>query len=204
VIIGKAALKSNARAGRIGRMVISLLGSSGVRCQVADFSLLVNPPEKKRGGLVLETETKIDEVDFPEEGRIRGAGEYEVAGLKIRGIDVGSDKKVLKTAYAVQFDSIWLGFLNGLPGQLSQDALDKLGEVDVLFVDPEASNLNTKEMATLVKKVEPSILISVTDKGAKTLLEEFGQKASREEKLLLKAKDINKEEGIKVVWLKNE
>ena len=171
---------------------------------MADFSLLVDPPAKKKGSLVLETEAKIDEIDFPEEGRIRGAGEYEVAGVKIRGIDAGGDKKILRTAYAVRFDNIRLGFLNGLSGQLSQGVLDKLGEIDVLFVNPEFSSLSVKELAALIKKVEPSILIPMTDKGTKVLLEEFGQKASQEEKLILRAKEINREEGIKVVWLKSE
>ena len=171
---------------------------------MADFSLLVDPPAKKKGSLVLETEAKIDEIDFPEEGRIRGAGEYEVAGVKIRGIDAGGDKKILRTAYAVRFDNIRLGFLNGLSGQLSQGVLDKLGEIDVLFVNPESSSLSVKELAALIKKVEPSILIPMTDKGTKALLEEFGQKASQEEKLIVRAKEINREEGIKVIWLKSE
>ena len=185
-------------------MVISLLGPSGVRCQVADFSLLVDPPAKKKGNLVLETEAKIDEIDFPEEGRIRGTGEYEVAGVKVRGIDVGGDKKTLRTAYAVRFDNIRLGFLNGLSGQLNQSVLDKLGEIDVLFINPELSNLSSKELVALIKRVEPRILVPMTDKGAKMLLEEFGQKTPQEEKLILRAKEINEAEGIKVIWLKSE
>lgn len=185
-------------------MVISLLGPSGVRCQVADFSLLVDPPAKKRGNLTLITKTEIEEIDLPEAGMIKGSGEYEVTGVKVRGIDAGGDQKILRTAYAVRFDNIRLGFLNGLSGQLGQGTLDKLGEIDVLFIDPESSSLNPKETATLIKKVEPSIVIPVTNKGAKMLLEEFGQKTSQEEKLVLKAKDINPEGGIKVIWLKSE
>jgi len=204
VIIGKVGLKSNASQNKIRAMVISLLGPSGARCQVADFSLLVDPPAKKRGNLTLETQTKVDEMDFPEEGRIRGAGEYEVAGVKVRGIDVGGDKKVFRTVYAVRFDNIRLGFLNGLPGPLGQDILSKLGEVDVLFVNPELSSLTPKEFAALIKKIEPSVLVPMTDKGAKMLSTELGQKTSQEEKLVLKAKEINKEEGTKLIWLRSE
>ncbi|MDD5711072.1 MAG: MBL fold metallo-hydrolase [Candidatus Colwellbacteria bacterium] len=204
MIIGKVGLKSNAGEGKIKPMVISLLGPSGAKCQVADFSLLVDPPAKKKGSLVLQTETKIDEIGFAEEGRIWGAGEYEVAGVKVRGVDVGSDKKILRTAYAVYFDNIRLGFLNSLSASLSQGVLDKLGEIDVLFINPELSSLSTKELAALIKKVEPSIIIPMTDKGAKVLLEELGQKATKEEKLTLRAKELSGEEGIKVVWLKSE
>lgn len=186
-------------------MVISLLGPSGVRCQVADFVLLVDPPAKKKGNLVLQTETEVNNLGFLEEGRIVGPGEYEISGLRVRGVNLNNkNKKVLKTAYAVKFDDIRLGFINGLETTLTQDTLDKLGEIDILFLDSESSALDAKELSALIKKIEPHVLVPMTNKGAKALLEEFGQKASKEEKLTLRAKDINKEEGIKVIWLKSE
>ncbi|MFH1694792.1 MAG: MBL fold metallo-hydrolase [Patescibacteria group bacterium] len=186
-------------------MVISLLGPSGIKCQVADFSLLIDPPDKKKGNLVLETRTELNKKDFPEESVISGAGEYEVSGIRIKGINLKDEgSEILKTAYAIRFDDIRLGALNGLQKTLSQDALDKLGEIDILFIDIESSALDKKEVTALIKKIEPNILIAMTDKGAKQLIEEFGQKTNKEEKLTIKAKDINKEEGVKVVWLKSE
>ncbi|PIR97991.1 MAG: hypothetical protein COT89_01945 [Candidatus Colwellbacteria bacterium CG10_big_fil_rev_8_21_14_0_10_42_22] len=185
-------------------MVISLLGPSGIRCQVADFSLLVDPPTKKKGNLVLETEVDVSKKDLPEEAVVAGAGEYEISGVRVRGINLGNGGGVLQTAYAVKFDDIRLGFLAGLKKAPNQNALDELGETDILFVNIESSVLPKKELVSLIKRIEPSILIAPTDKGAKTLMEEFGQKVSREEKLVIKAKDINREDKNKIIWLKSE
>lgn len=207
MIIGKSTLKSNGGKGKINGMVISLLGPSGVKCQVADFSVLVNPPSNKKGSLVLETGGEITDDDRgPAEGRVDGPGEYEVAGVRVRGIHLpreSSGNKV-KTAYAVNFDSIRLAFLDVLESALEQTELDKLGEVDILFVDTEGSKLNTKEMVSLIKKIDPNTVIPLSGKGAKKMLEEFGQKGKAEEKLTIKPKEISKEEGLKVVWLKDK
>ncbi len=184
-------------------MVISLLGPSGIRCQVADFSLLVDPPTKKKGGLTLYTETKIQSEALSGEGEIDGPGEFEISGVKVRGVSLKSnDKNRLKTAYVARLDGMRLGFLNGLSNPITQEDLDKLGEIDVLFIDPEISPLSIKDIATLIKKVEPDIVIPLTDKGVKKLSEELGQKVKAEEKLVLKAKDLEKEEGVKIIWLK--
>ncbi|MEX2054132.1 MAG: MBL fold metallo-hydrolase [Candidatus Colwellbacteria bacterium] len=187
-------------------MVINLLGSSGVKCQVADFSLVVEPSAKKRANIMISTTTdfSLDPLDS-EDALISGPGEYEVQGVRIRGVDLpreaGAGKG--KAAYGARLDDIRLGFLPALSSKVDDVELDKLGEIDILFVDVEGSTLGEKEMASLIKKIEPSIVIAFSDKGAKKLLEEFGQKAKVEDKLTLKAKDLNKEEsGIQVVWLK--
>lgn len=185
-------------------MVISLVGPSGIKCQVADFSLLVNPPAKRKGNLTIYTQFEPEEESLlPGEDMIVGQGEYEVGGIRIKGIQTpDSDQKKIKTAYAVHFDDIRLGFLNSLGTHLGDEIIDKLGGIDILFVDIEASGLSVKEIASLIKKVEPAIVVPATGKGAKALLEEFGQKTTQEEKLTIKAKDINPEEGMKIVWLK--
>ncbi len=199
-------MKSNEGTGKIKAMVISLLGSSGVKCQVADFSLVVEPQAKRKGSVMISTT-----IDFTgdslerEDNLIAGPGEYEVEGVRIRGINLLSEanKTEGKAAYSARFDDIRLGFLPALTKPLSDEELDKMGEIDILFVDLEGAALSTKEITSLVKKIEPGIVIAVSEKGAKKLLEEFGQKTNVQEKLTLKAKDLNKEEsGIQVVWLK--
>ena len=199
-------MKSNGFDGIMGLMVISLMGPSGVKCQVADFSVLVDPPQGKKGNLVIRTQMELSKGDhFPEEGMIVGPGEYEIAGVKVRGVRLGkeSTKNLIKTIFKVAFDDIRLGFFSALTGNLDQEELNALGEVDVLFIDAEKSELTAKEMSSLIKKIEPSVIIPLTDKGAKKLLEESGQKVSAEEKFVIKAKDINPEEGTKLVWLKS-
>ncbi|MDP3953676.1 MAG: MBL fold metallo-hydrolase [bacterium] len=187
-------------------MVISLLGSSGVKCQVADFSLVVEPTAKKRGNIMLSTTTDffLDPLSS-EDNLISGPGEYEVEGVRIKGINLPheANKDNGKAAYSVRFDDIRLGFLPSLSHNLEDTELDMLGEIDILLFDVERSTLDGKEIASLIKKIEPRMVVAVSDKGAKKLLEELGQKAKSEDKLTLKAKDLDKEEsGIQVVWLK--
>jgi hypothetical protein len=201
VIIWKTPLKSNGRQGTIIKMVISLLGSSGVKCQVADFSLLVDPPKNKKGGLILRTEHLIGD-STPEDNELDSPGEYEMDGIRVRGVSIGGEGTKERIVYSALFDGIRLGFLNSVDKSVPQDALDAMGEIDILFINIEQSNLNGKEMTSFVKKIDPKILIPTTDKGAKILLEEFGQKGKAEDKFTIKAKDINEEEGLKVIWLK--
>ncbi|MCR4261206.1 MAG: MBL fold metallo-hydrolase [Candidatus Colwellbacteria bacterium] len=187
-------------------MVISLLGSSGVKCQVADFSLVIDPPAKKRGNLTLLTQIDFTQGDIiPEEAVINGPGEYEIEGIKIRGVGLSKEgaKNEGKTAYSVLFDGIRLGALCALSNKMDDVEVDALGEVDILFMDIEGSTLGIKDIASLVKKIDPSIVIPMSEKGAKRLLEELGQKVSAQEKFAIKAKDFNKEtSGIQVIWLK--
>jgi len=205
LIIGKSRLKSNARTGTIRAMVISLLGSSGVKCQVADFSLVIDPPAKKKGSLTLLTKMAFTDGNLiPGEDVINGPGEYEVSGVKIKGVNLPKEggKSEGKTAYSILFDDIRLGVLGVLSSKVDDAELDVLGEVDILFTDVEGSTLGIKDTASLVKKIDPSIVIPVSEKGAKKLLEELGQKVSAQEKFTIKAKDFNKEtSGIQVVWL---
>ncbi len=199
-------MKSNASQGTIKAMVISLLGSSGVKCQVADFSLVIDPPAKKRGNLTLLTGIAFTPGDIiPEDDVINGPGEYEIEGIKVRGINLSKEgvKNEGRTAYSVLFDGIRLGVLCALTSKVDDAEIDALGEVDILFVDAEGSTLGVKDISSLVKKIDPSIVIPMSEKGAKRLLEELGQKVSAQEKFTIKAKDFNKEtSGIQVIWLK--
>ena len=205
LIIGKSQLKSNGRQGTIKAMVISLLGSSGVKCQVADFGLVIDPPAKKKGNLTLFTEMVFVQGDIiPEESVINGPGEYEIEGVKVKGVNLSKEgtKSEGKTAYAILFDNIRLAVIGTIANKVDDTEIDALGEIDILFIDSEGSTLGIKDIASLVKKIDPSFVIPMSEKGAKRLLEEFGQKVSAQEKFTIKAKDFNKEtSGIQIVWL---
>lgn len=199
-------MKSNAHQGKIRAMVISLLGSSGAKCQVADFSLVIDPPAKKRGNLTLLTRTDFTQKNIiTEDNVINGPGEYEIEGVKIRGISLQKegDKNEGRTAYSILFDNIRIGVVCGITNKMEDSEIDALGELDILLMDVEGSILGVKDIASLVKKIDPSIVIPLSDKGAKRILEELGQKTSPEEKFTIKVKDFNKEtSGIQVIWLK--
>src|SRR3989344_7155675 len=187
-------------------MVISLLGPSGVKCQAADFSLVIDPPAKKRGNLTLLTQIDITQgYIIPEDDVINGPGEYEISGVKIKGVSLPREgaKNEGRTAYSILFDDIRLGVLCALSNKMDDTEIDMLGEVDILFVNIEGSTLGIKDISSFVKKIDPSIVVPMSEKGGKRLLDEWGQKISAQEKLIIKAKDFNKEaSGIQIAWLK--
>lgn len=185
-------------------MVISLLGPSGVRCQVADFNLDVDPPANRKANLVLKTSTSLSELTaISEDNEILGAGEYDAEDIKIKGVNLQKEasKDEVKTAYSALFDDIRLAFIPEISETIDEANLDKLGEVDILFINTD-SKLGAKGLNSLIKKIDPSIVIPIGDKGVKGFFEEIGQKPKAEEKLTLKAKEIG-EEGTKFVWLKS-
>lgn len=184
-------------------MVVSL-SPPGVKCQVGDFVMFVNPPSDRKASLILETKAVLP-VKFPLSPEVvAGAGEYEVAGVRVKGVSLGSDSGELRTAYATELEGIHLAFLGKLEEEPASDALDKLGAVDILFFEAEPAKLKAKQLVGLIKQIGPKIIVPLGDKTAKLLSEELGQKVKAEEKLVIKKKDLEKEEiANKLIWLKN-
>ena len=86
---------------------------------------------------------------------------------------------------------------------MPEELLDHAGEVDVLLVRVGKNGMDEKDAATLIKKIEPSIVIPAFDKTPSDLLRALGQKASLEEKLVFKKKDLAPE-GQKVLLLETK
>ncbi|MBI2592837.1 MAG: MBL fold metallo-hydrolase [Candidatus Colwellbacteria bacterium] len=195
-------------------MVISLLKSGGVKCQASGFSLMVDPvlsggetasPEEGRGKLALRTEAPGG-MDFPASGGVIAIpGEYEVSGVIVRGIPLPEESSAdkLRTIYLVDMDGIRLCFLGPLTKELKDESLEKLEGVQVLLLPIGSPYLSVRQAINLIKQIEPKLVIPTAVKDKKSLLEEFGGKAEVEEKITLKAKDLE-EEGIKLIWLKEK
>jgi len=188
-------------------MVITASEDAGVKCQVGDFSLLVNSPSKKKGNLILKTETKMPIDSFNSQEVIFGPGEYEISGVRVRGIGLSaeSNKDTIRSIYTVELEGMRLAFFLNLSKEIPEKALDKLGEVDVLFISAETKQIKTKQLISLIKQIDPSIVIPTDDKTAKVLSEEMGQKLKAQEKLVIKRKDLTKEDiANKLIWLRTK
>jgi len=188
-------------------MVITASESAGIKCQVGDFSLLIDSPSGKKGSLILKTctEASVDSFSSPEV--IYGPGEYEVSGVRVRGVQLpeDSDKGVIRSMYTARLEGMNLAFFLDISINPTEDSLDRLGEIDVLFISVETNKLKPKQITALIKQIDPSIVIPVTDKTAKVLSEEMGQKVKAQEKLVIKRKDLVKEDiANKLVWLKTK
>lgn len=188
-------------------MVITIDEASGIKCQAGEFVLLVDAPPKKKGNLILTTKAKMPVDTFGQPEVIFGPGEYEVSGVRVRGIGLASQstEKEIRTIYTAELDDMRMAFLLDLKTELEEEQIDKMGEIDILFLSLEQGGLKSKQITSLIKQLEPSVVIAASDKTAKILSEELGQKIKAEEKFVVKKKDLVKE-GVtnKLIWLKTK
>ncbi|MCL5006584.1 MAG: MBL fold metallo-hydrolase [Patescibacteria group bacterium] len=173
-------------------MVVTPLKNGGLKCQVSDFSILVNPPASARGDITLHTASNLPLTSGADE-TINTAGEYEIGGVRLRGVQVGreSSDKQIKVVYSVELDEIRLAFLGGLSSPLSSEELDRLGEVDVLFLSSGESGLKEKDAASVVKEVEPKVAVFSSVSDLKALAAALGQNPEPVDKFTAKRKDLN-------------
>ncbi len=181
-------------------MVIKSIPLGGISCQFSDIILLVDPVSQTKGDIVLKTKAEFPLKPSPSEV-INGPGEYEISGIKIRGINIDKEtaSDLLRTAYLAEMDGMRLCFLGALNSELNEDAIDKLGEVDILFVPTGKNCIDVKGANALIKQIEPKIVIP-TDPDIKDLAEEIGQKPEFQEKLAIKKKDLI-ENTTKLIWM---
>ncbi len=189
-------------------MIISL-SPPGVRCQVGDFVMLalpLAPSAPRKADLILYTETTLP-IEFPLPPEIvAGSGEYEISGVRVKGmsLDNEADSQTIRTIYSAELEGIKLAFLGELQGEPDEEALDKLGKADILFLSAGPGKMSAKQTTSLIKQIDPKIIIPIGDKMAKLLAEELGHKIEAREKFVIKKKELVKEQITnKLVWLKS-
>lgn len=173
-------------------MIITNSPNKGIKCQVSDFSLVVDPEKNASANLILRTETAVP-IEEGKYSEIIGAGEYETDGTRIIGInlDKESDSKKIRTAYVITFDEINLCFLgNSITSELSEETLEKIGEPDILFIPEATKNFDAKKLAHLIKQIEPHVMIPINEKVGAEISKELGQKSEKMEKFVIKKKEL--------------
>ncbi|MBP6855219.1 MAG: MBL fold metallo-hydrolase [Candidatus Pacebacteria bacterium] len=132
---------------------------------------------------------------------IRGAGDYEVKGVSIKG--VGSEvlidnKKYINTAYTVTLEGIKLAFIGALT-ELNDATRELVLSADILFVPVSDKFLPPAKAYKAALSLEPLIIIPMEDaSGAplKQFLKEGGQEdAEIVDKLTIKKKDFDGKEA---------
>lgn len=136
-----------------------------------------------------------------------GPGEYEVAGLFIRGIASIGPEGVPNTIYAVSIDEINLVHLGALAkGELPAEAKEAIGEIDILFLPTYGEGLlPPAEASKLAANLEPKVVVPLFFAGpGKDTLKKFLKEEGEEEikpldKLVIKKKDLVGKEGEVIV-----
>src|SRR3989338_7456745 len=119
---------------------------------------------------------------------------------KIRGIGIPqeSNEKRIHTAYVITLDDVRLAVLGNIPNGLPDDVLDKIGEVDILFIPAQ---METKEAIALIREVEPKMVVPLGG-DVKRLGKELGQTPEPEPKLVVKRKDFETQgAAVKIAWI---
>ena len=205
-------------------MIITWYGQACFKIQSGDKALVIDPFVKKIGltppniqaDIVFVTHEHFDHSNIKaikgDYFLINGPGEYEIKGIKARGIasfhdDEKGVKRGLNTLYLIEFEEIRILHMGDF-GQsaLNDKQLEAIGRVDVLMIPVGGFfTIDAKQAVTIMNVLTPKIVIPMHYKipklaisqveGVDSFLKELGEEdAKAEEKLVVKQKDLAGEE----------
>ncbi|HYC83150.1 MAG TPA: MBL fold metallo-hydrolase [Candidatus Paceibacterota bacterium] len=202
-------------------MVITYYGMGFVKAQLGDTVIAFNPiskdfdPKAPKFGADLALISLRDEAYNGQESVafgnktpfvIDGPGEYEISGIFVQGFPSEGPAGKINTAYAVLLEGIKMLHLGAMASaQLSPEAIEDMGAIDILFVPLGDSALNPKEAAKLATSFEAKIVIPLIcqaeggDEVLATFLKETGGSGEAVDKLAIKRKDLEGKEGEVIV-----
>jgi hypothetical protein len=88
-------------------------------------------------------------------------------------------------------DDLRLCFLGSGVENLDEEILERIGEIDVLFI---GNGLELKKTVSLIKDLDPRLVICRKESDTRLLSKELGQSAEIADKIVVKKKDLNEEE----------
>lgn len=102
--------------------------------------------------------------EHPEEGRkvfvVPHAGEYEVQGVFVIGVDAPKKDDTPHTVYRIDAEGMHIGFLGSLDRQLTAKEVDALGTIDILLVPAGGKDvLSPQDAAAVIGEIEPRMVI---------------------------------------------
>jgi len=207
-------------------MIINYNGIESFKLQAGNFVLAFNPISKKskhkeiRFGAdvtcVSASHLDFDGVDQTDSKNkktfvVDGPGEYEIAGVFIRGMRSETeygDKKSINTIYSVLMDNLNIGFLGALAGNgIEGELRGVLNNIDILFVPIGGEGVLNAELAHKISvKLGAKVIIPMCygEVGEKDALKKFLKASGNEglkavDKLTIKKSEIESKDGEVVV-----
>jgi L-ascorbate metabolism protein UlaG (beta-lactamase superfamily) len=219
--------KNNIIYVRMLSMIISYYGRQHFKLQVGDLTVAINPVSKEGKGKVAKYGADItllttnhpdyNGAEQTELGAktpfvIRGAGEYEVQNIFIKGFTTETtlsenkkEKVYQNTSYVFTIDGIRVTFLGALSQMLKPEHKEIIDETDILFV-PVGNDrflLSPYDAEKLAVSLEPKLVIPMDydEQSLPVFLKEAGaEKVDPLEKLTIKKKDIEGKLGEVVLF----
>jgi len=215
-------------------MLITWLGHSCFKIQdktgTDGITIITDPFDKEIGLKVPNCEADIitvshDHHDHNNVGALRGnpyiiklAGEYDVKGILVRGVESFHDEKKGKERgeniiYRMEVDGISISHLGDLAHVLDDKQLEVLVGTDILLIPVGGKyTLDAKKAVEVISQIEPRIVIpmhyndgNVKIEGLDSIekfVKEMGIKPIEEEKLKISKKDLPQEDMLLYI-LKN-
>lgn len=202
-------------------MIITNYGEAFVRLSFGDMVVAVNPISKdfdskapKFGAnlslvsLNHKALNGIDNMSFgnKETFAIEGPGEYEVAGVFIKGFESVGPNGLINTIYTIELEGMQVCHLGALSlTDLSPEILEDISGSDILITPiGDLDTLEGKAAAKFANSLEAKIIIPVLagpkNEHLKAFLQEAGAtSASPVDKLAIKRKDLEGKQGEVVV-----
>jgi L-ascorbate metabolism protein UlaG (beta-lactamase superfamily) len=206
-------------------MVITHHGGQCFKVTFGDLTLVFDPISKRstlpavRFGADIALVSRdhpdmngVEEITYGDKKpfAITGPGEYERQGIVVQGFLSKSkyglakdETEAINTIYSVELEDMTLVHLGALSDtELSKEARENIGEIDVLFVPIGGNGVLTPVAAhELAVSLEPKILIPMhwsgigQSKALDAFLKEAGNGSGKVDKLTLKKKDLIDRDG---------
>lgn len=208
-------------------MIITHFGRQHFKVTVGDLTIAINPVSKEGRGKLTKygadiTLLSVNHPDYngaeqTEHGEkvpfvVRGAGEYEVKDIFIKGFGTVTkltegkkEKEYQNISYVLMVDGIRITFLGALSQPLSPEHKEIIDETDVLFipVGHDGFLLNAYDAQKLSVGLEPKLVIPMDydEQSLPIFLKESGAEGVQPvEKLTIKKKDIEGKLGEVVLF----
>ena len=162
-------------------MEVTYFGLNTVRLRGRDAAVLVDPYDPKLGLAPLRLSVAIvaltheDWSHFslqglgPDVRSVTGAGEFEIKGVAMRGIQTFHDAKQgalrgKNFVYVIEIDDVRVCHLGHLGHALEESQLDAIGsKIDILFVPVGGgSHLTSSQATEVVNQIEPKLVVPVS------------------------------------------
>lgn len=152
-------------------MEIRSLGRAGFEVKTAVGTVLIDPPESALSGpfpdpnTILAFSKRAGQRLVPNgvAKLIEGPGEYEIGSISIRGVATPADEPSvsheINTAYLIDADGMLVCSTGGLGSTPDTVAMQQLGKVNVLLIDPEQSPMSADELAAIMRNFEPDVVV---------------------------------------------
>ncbi len=164
-------------------MEITYFGLNSVRLRGREAAVLIDPYDPKLGLSPVRLNVQVvvlthdDPTHFSMQGLgneyhlVSGAGEFEIKGIALHGIQTYHDRKKgaergKNTVYVIEVDDLRVCHLGHLGHALDEAQLDAIGsKVDVLCVPVgDGSHINATEATEIVNQIEPKLVVPISYK----------------------------------------